>query len=128
MAILRVFTCILQPLSRASFRHQHGCRAIMLFMIESFKNSGTEDIFDGVNSKAARKLCPESIWRVAVRKLDQIDSVITIDELAVPPGNHLEKLTGDRVGQYSIRINDQYRICFEWSESDAEEVEIVDYH
>jgi toxin HigB-1 len=97
-------------------------------MIESFKNSGTEDIFDGVNSKAARKLCPESIWRVAVRKLDQIDSVITIDELAVPPGNHLEKLTGDRVGQYSIRINDQYRICFEWSESDAEEVEIVDYH
>jgi plasmid maintenance system killer protein len=67
----------------------------MLFMIESFKNSGTEDIFDGVNSKAARKLCPESIWRVAVRKLDQIDSVTTIDELAVPPGNHLEKLTGD---------------------------------
>jgi toxin HigB-1 len=68
------------------------------------------------------------VLRVAVRKLDQIDSVTTIDELAVPPGNHLEKLTGDREGQYSIRINDQYRICFEWSESDAEEVEIVDYH
>jgi toxin HigB-1 len=100
----------------------------MLFMIESFKNSGTEDIFDGVNSKAARKLCPESIWRVAVRKLDQIDSVIAVDELAVPPGNHLEKLTGDRAGQCSIRINDQYRICFEWTELGAEEVEIVDYH
>jgi toxin HigB-1 len=97
-------------------------------MIESFKNPGTADIFDGVNSKAARKICPESIWRVAVRKLDQIDSVITIDELAVPPGNHLEKLSGDREGQYSIRINDQYRICFEWSESDAQAVEIVDYH
>jgi toxin HigB-1 len=97
-------------------------------MIESFKNQGTTDIFDGINSKAARKICPESIWRVAVRKLDQIDSVTTIDELAVPPGNHLEKLSGDREGQYSIRINDQYRICFEWSESDAREVEIVDYH
>jgi toxin HigB-1 len=97
-------------------------------MIESFKNQGTADIFDGVNSKAARKICPESIWRVAVRKLDQIDSVTTIDELAVPPGNHLEKLSGDLEGQYSIRINDQYRICFEWSESDAREVEIVDYH
>jgi toxin HigB-1 len=97
-------------------------------MIESFKNPGTADIFDGVNSKAARKICPESIWRVAVRKLDQIDSVITIDELAVPPGNHLEKLSGDREGQYSIHINDRYRICFEWSESDAQAVEIVDYH
>ena len=97
-------------------------------MIESFKNQGTADIFDGVNSKAARKICPESIWRVAVRKLDQIDSVTTIDELAVPPGNHLEKLSGDREGQYSIRINDRYRICFEWSESDAQAVEIVDYH
>ena len=97
-------------------------------MIDSFKNQGTADIFDGVNSKAARKICPESIWRVAVRKLDQIDSVTTIDELAVPPGNHLEKLSGDREGQYSIRINDRYRICFEWSESDAQAVEIVDYH
>ncbi len=97
-------------------------------MIESFKNQGTEDIFDGVNSKAARKLCPENIWRVATRKIDQLDSVIAVDELSVPPGNHLEKLSGDRNGQYSIRINDQYRICFEWSELGAEQVEIVDYH
>ena len=114
-------------------------------MIDSFRNQGTADIFDGINSKAARKICPESIWRIAVRKLDQLDSVTTIDELAVPPGNHLEKLSGDRAksavlgfpqvehlfkreGQYSIRINDQYRICFEWSESNAQAVEIVDYH
>ena len=97
-------------------------------MIDSFKNQGTADIFDGVNSKAARKICPESIWRIAVRKLDQIDSVTTIDELAVAPGNHLEKLSGNLEGQYSIRINDQYRICFEWLESDAQAVEIVDYH
>lgn len=97
-------------------------------MIESFKNSGTEDIFNGVNSKTARKLCPETIWRVAVRKLDQIDSVTTVDELSVPPGNRIELLSGDRDGQYSIRINDQYRICFFWSELGAQEVEIVDYH
>ena len=97
-------------------------------MIESFKNSGTEDIFNGINSKAARKLCPETILRVAVRKLDQIDSVTTVDELSVPPGNRLEMLSGDRDGQYSIRINDQYRICFFWSDLGAEEVEIVDYH
>jgi toxin HigB-1 len=97
-------------------------------MLESFKQTGTEDIFNGINSKAARKICPESIWRVARRKLDQIDSVTTIDELSVPPGNRLEQLTGDRDGQHSIRINDQYRICFIWSELGAEEVEIVDYH
>jgi toxin HigB-1 len=97
-------------------------------MIESFKNTATADIFDGINSKAARKLCPESIWRVATRKLDQLDSVIAVEELAVPPGNRLEKLSGDREGQYSIRINDQYRICFGWSEFGAEQVEIVDYH
>lgn len=97
-------------------------------MLESFKQAGTEDIFNGINSKAARKVCPESIWRVARRKLDQIDSVTTIEELSVPPGNRLEQLTGDRDGQYSIRINDQYRICFIWSELGAEEVEIVDYH
>ena len=97
-------------------------------MIESFKNSSTEDIFNGINSKAARKLCPETIWRVAIRKLDQIDSVTTIDELSVPPGNRLEILSGDRDGQYSIRINGQYRICFFWSELGAQAVEIVDYH
>jgi toxin HigB-1 len=97
-------------------------------MIESFKNTATADIFDGINSKAARKLCPESIWRVATRKLDQLDSVIAVEELAVPPSNRLEKLSGDREGQYSIRINDQYRICFGWSELGAEQVEIVDYH
>lgn len=94
----------------------------------TFKNSGTEDIFNGLNSKAARKICPELILRVAVRKLDQIDSVPTVDELNVPPGNRLEMLAGERAGQYSIRINDQYRVCFFWSELGVEEVEIVDYH
>ena len=97
-------------------------------MIVSFKNQATEDIFNGKNTKAARKLCPQSLWRVATRKLDQLDSVLKIEELKVPPGNRLESLSGDRKGESSIRINQQYRICFKWSESGPSEVEITDYH
>jgi len=63
-----------------------------------------------------------------VRKLDQLDSVASLDELRIPPGNRLESLVGDRQGQYSIRINDQYRICFIWTEIGPDEVEILDYH
>jgi len=97
-------------------------------MIQSFKNQATEDVFDGKNSKAARKLCPRNLWRVAVRKLDQVDSVSIMDDLKVPPGNRLEALSGNREGQHSIRINDQYRVCFIWHEGNADQVEIVDYH
>ncbi len=97
-------------------------------MIVSFKNKGTEDIFNGKNSKSARSLCPRSLWKVATRKLDQLDSVINIDELKIPPGNKLESLSGNRKGQYSIRINNQYRVCFRWSESGPFEVEVTDYH
>ncbi len=97
-------------------------------MIQSFKNTGTEDIFNGENTKGARKICPNSIWKIAARKLDQIDSVIALHELRIPPNNKLEALSGDRKGQYSIRINDQYRICFLWSEKGPDQVEIVDYH
>lgn len=97
-------------------------------MIRSFKNQGTEDIFNGVNSKFARRICPQSIWRIASRKLDQLDSVESVAELRLPPGNQLEALRGDRSGQYSIRINNQYRICFIWQDSQPDQVEIVDYH
>ncbi len=97
-------------------------------MIRTFKNQGTEDIFDGKNSKAARKLCPQDLWRIAARKLEQVDSVTNLNDLKVPPGNRLEALSGNRVEQYSIRINDQYRVCFEWSNGNADNVEIVDYH
>jgi proteic killer suppression protein len=97
-------------------------------MIQSFKNTGTEDIFNGENSKAARKICPNSIWKVVARKLDQVDSVTALSELKIPPNNKLEALSGDRKGQHSIRINDQYRICFVWTESGPDQVEIVDYH
>ena len=97
-------------------------------MIRSFKNGGTEDVFNGKNTKAAGQLCPPGLWKVAARKLDQLDSVSTLEELRMPPGNRLEALTGSRRGQYSIRINDQYRICFAWTGAEPEEVEIADYH
>ncbi len=97
-------------------------------MIQSFKNIGSEDIYNGRNSSDARRLLPRGIWNVAVRKLDQIDAAVALDDLRVPPGNRLEALKADRLGQHSIRINNQYRICFKWSESGADEVEIVDYH
>ena len=97
-------------------------------MIVSFKNDGTGDIFDGKSSKVARKLLPQSLFNIASRKLDQLDSVSSLDELKIPPGNRLELLSGDRRGQYSIRINEQYRICFTWTESGPDEVEITDYH
>ncbi len=97
-------------------------------MIQSFLNSGTEDVFNGVNAKEARKTCPFVLLKVAARKLDLLDSAHILQDLRTPPGNQLEALTGDRKGQYSIRINDQYRICFLWTETGADQVEIVDYH
>jgi toxin HigB-1 len=97
-------------------------------MIESFADKASEDIFNGVNSREARSACPQNLWRIAARKLDQLDSVQYIDELRVPPGNRLEALSGDRNGQFSIRINDQYRICFMWGKHGPSCVEVTDYH
>ena len=73
-------------------------------------------------------MCPTDLWPVARRKLDQLDSVARLDELAIPPGNRLEALAGDRAGCHSIRINERYRICFAWTGSGPADVEIVDYH
>ena len=97
-------------------------------MIVSFKDRATEDIFNGINSKAARKVCPQILWRITSRKLDQLDSVQSLEELKVPPGNRLESLSGDRKAEYSIRINEQYRICFMWGESGPYNVDVTDYH
>jgi proteic killer suppression protein len=93
-------------------------------MIRSFKSKETEKIF---NRERSQKL-PSDIQQVALRKLRMLNRAVTLQDLRVPPANCLEKLTGDRAGQYSIRINDQWRICFEWVEDDAQNVEIVDYH
>jgi len=97
-------------------------------VIRGFKDRGTEDVFNGKNTPAARRTCPRSIWSTAFRKLDQIDSAAELGDLSVPPGNRLEALKGDRKGQHSVRINEQFRICFRWTEAGADEVEIVDYH
>ncbi|MCZ6803160.1 MAG: type II toxin-antitoxin system RelE/ParE family toxin [Proteobacteria bacterium] len=97
-------------------------------MIVSFENQGTEDIFNGRNTKEARKLCLRTLWRIATRKLDQLDSVQSIDEMRIPPGNRLETLAGKKKGQWSIRINKQYRVCFNWTDTGPERVEIIDYH
>lgn len=97
-------------------------------MIRSFRGVGTEDLFYGRPTKAARKTLPEPLWRQASKKLDAIDSAGLLDDLLIPPGNRLEALKGDRRGQHSIRINNQYRICFRWTEAGPEDVEVVDYH
>jgi proteic killer suppression protein len=97
-------------------------------MIETFKNSATEDVFNGKATKVAMRTCPKKIWKITARKLDQLDSVISLGELRAPTGNMLETLSGKRRGQLSIRINDQYRICFKWSETGPFDVEITDYH
>jgi proteic killer suppression protein len=99
-----------------------------MIMIRSFKNIATEDIFNGINSKDARNICPISLWRIARRKLEQIDSTNLLSDLRVPPGNNLEQLGEERKGQYSIRINDKYRVCFRWVDNFPEDVEIIDYH
>jgi proteic killer suppression protein len=97
-------------------------------VIRTFRDPATADIFDGRNTKAARRACPQSLWPVAGRKLDLLDSVESLEELRSPPGNRLEALTGDRDGQHSIRVNQQYRLCFVWTDDGPEEAEIVDYH
>lgn len=103
-------------------------RGYYAIMIVSFRSNGPEDIFNGMDTRAARSTCPSSLWSVAVRKLEQLDSVDKLRDLNCPPGNRLELLRGTRSGQYSIRINDQYRVCFVWSDAGPRNVEIVDYH
>jgi proteic killer suppression protein len=88
----------------------------------------TEDVFDGRDTKKARQACPSDLVKVARRKLDQVNQAARLDDLRVPPNNRLEKLRGDREGRHSIRISDQWRVCFMWTDAGAEEVEIVDYH
>ena len=97
-------------------------------VIRSFRDTGTHDIFNGVDSKRARRVCPTLIWKIARRKLEWMDAAGALSDLRSPPANQLEALKDDRRGQHSIRVNDQYRICFVWTDSGPEWVEIVDYH
>ena len=93
-------------------------------MIRSFRCKDTEKLFGRVLSQ---KL-PHDVQRVARRKLEILDAAETLEDLRIPPANRLEKLHGKRAGQHSIRINDQWRLCFTWRETNAHDVEIVDYH
>ncbi|MFH1951959.1 MAG: type II toxin-antitoxin system RelE/ParE family toxin [Pseudomonadota bacterium] len=97
-------------------------------MIIGFDDKGTEDVYNGVNSRLARKTLPVELRRIALRKFYFLENAVNLEDLRMPPGNHLEVLHGDRRGQHSIRINDRYRICFVWSEKGPKQVEIVDYH
>lgn len=106
------------PLTFNAWRYTLGA------MIRSFKCRETENVF---RRQFSQKL-PLKMQRIAFRKLRMLNRSITLADLRVPPGNRLEKLHGGRKGQYSIRINEQYRICFRWRDGDAQDVEIVDYH
>jgi proteic killer suppression protein len=97
-------------------------------VIRSFADAATEDLFNGVDSRRARAACPSTLWAVVRRKLTQLNRVRDLRELAVPPGNRLERLAGNRRGQHSIRINEQYRVCFRWEGGYADDVEVTDYH
>lgn len=93
-------------------------------MIRSFRDQEAARIFKREHSR----VLPADLQRVALRKLLQLDAALRIEDLRVPPGNRLERLKGDRKGQFSIRINDQFRICFNWRNGEAHHVEITDYH
>jgi len=93
-------------------------------MIKTFRDAETEKVF---RRQFSRKL-PPAIQQTALRKLRMLNNAVTLEDLRVPPANHLEKLFGDRAGQYSIRINNQWRLCFDWHDNNAYNVEITDYH
>jgi toxin HigB-1 len=93
-----------------------------------FADRATSDLYHGVNSKRARALLPANLMQRALDKLTLLDAAVSLEQLRVPPGNRLEALRGDRAGLHSIRINDQYRLCFRWTEAGAADVSIVDYH
>ena len=97
-------------------------------MIQSFKDNRTEDVYNGTGSKKALRCLPKTLWGIAYRKFYALDNATSLRDLSAPPNNRLEALQGDRKGQYSIRINEQYRICFKWTSLGPEMVEIVDYH
>jgi len=96
-------------------------------VIQSFSDETTADIFRERNTRLARRI-PRELWRSAQRKLKAIDVAMSLEDLAIPAGNRLERLKGDQAGRLSIRINDQYRVTFRWNRGEAYEVRVEDYH
>jgi proteic killer suppression protein len=99
----------------------------LAIVILNFADKTTEDIFNGLDSKAARRI-PQTVWPVAVRKLDMLYAAADLRDLRVPPSNRLQALKGKWFGYYSVRINDQYRIVFQWTDGNVKNVQITDYH
>ena len=97
------------------------------YVIRSLADETTSDIWNGVNSKAARRI-PRDLWSIVRRELDQIDAVTRLEDLRVPPGNRLHALVGDLAGRHAIRVNDQYRVIFRFEGHDAYDVRFTDYH
>ncbi len=96
-------------------------------MIVSFRNKATEAIFDGRNTTSARRALPQELHSRAAKKMEVLNASVSRESVGKIPASHLEKLKGDRKGQYSVRINDQYRICFRWTNQGPADVEVVDY-
>ena len=96
-------------------------------MIQSFVDEGTADLFRERNTRAARRI-PRDLWRVVQRKLKLLDAAARLDDLATPAGNRRERLKGQQAERYSIRVNDQYRVTFQWENGHAYEVSVEDYH
>lgn len=96
-------------------------------MISDFKDETTRDIYDGFNTRKARKI-PKVLWSVARRKMDMLNAARSLSDLQKPPGNRLEELSERYTGFHSIRVNDQYRVIFQWKDGSAHKVEITDYH
>lgn len=93
-----------------------------------FADRGTRELYNGIASKAARRVVPAALRQKAIDKLTLLEAAVSLKQLQIPPGNRLEALHGDHAGQHSIRINDQYRICFRWTDAGPVDIEIVDYH
>jgi toxin HigB-1 len=98
------------------------------YMIIGFRDRGTEDLFDGKDTRAARRTLPVALWIVAARKLALLNGAEALVDVRMPSGNRLEALRGNRSGQYSIRINERYRICFRWTPGGPADVEVTNYH
>lgn len=96
-------------------------------MITNFADQATEDVFNGVDTRAARSI-PKAIWSVVFRKLDALNAATTLLDLRSPPSNHLEALKGKLQGKYSIRVNDQFRVVFAFKDGNASDVSVTDYH
>ncbi|MBS2032901.1 MAG: type II toxin-antitoxin system RelE/ParE family toxin [Deltaproteobacteria bacterium] len=96
-------------------------------VIQAFGDKATEDIFNGINSREARRI-PRTVWPVVQRKLDMLNAATDLRDLTSPPGNRLEALRGNLAGKHSIRVNDQYRIVFRWMNGNAYDVVVTDYH